>query len=333
MGLLVDGKWQDRWYDTSKTSGRFVRDQARFRNWIVAPGQDPQSGSAFAAEAGRYHLYISLACPWAHRTLIFHKLKALESLVSLSVVHPHMLSQGWSFEHYPSGSYESGDPLGNRQYVHQVYTQATPSYSGRVTVPVLWDRRESTIVSNESSEIIRMFNSAFNHLTGNQTDYYPESLRPVIDEINDDVYANVNNGVYRCGFATTQQAYEEAFSKLFASLDRLDARLARHRYLAGKTLTEADWRLFTTLLRFDAVYYSHFKANLRRISDYPNLGNYLRELYQWPGIATTVNFQHIKQHYYFSHATINPNRIVPLGPSLNFDQPHNRGGVDTGTAP
>jgi len=333
MGLLVEGKWQDRWYDTSKSSGRFVRDEARFRNWIVAPGQEPLTGSAFEAEAGRYHLYVSLACPWAHRTLIFRQLKGLEALVSVSVVHPHMLSQGWTFEHYPAGPYEAGDPVSGNQYLHQVYTRAAPSYSGRVTVPVLWDRRESTIVSNESSEIIRMFNSSFNHLTGNQSDYYPAPLRSVIDEINDDVYGNVNNGVYRCGFATTQPAYEEAFTSLFGALDRLEARLARQRYLAGSVISEADWRLFTTLVRFDAVYYSHFKTNQRRISDYPNLGNYLRELYQWPGIAATVNLQHIKQHYYFSHDTINPHRIVPLGPDLNLELAHDRGAMVADTIP
>jgi len=332
MGLLVEGKWQDRWYDTSKTSGRFVRDQSRFRNWIVAPGQAPPSGSAFPAEPGRYHLYVSLACPWAHRTLIFRHLKGLDSLISVSVVHPHMLAQGWTFEQYPADPYQGGDPLNSKHFLHQIYSQCEPTYSGRVTVPVLWDRKESTIVSNESAEIIRMLNSAFNHITGNQADFYPEPLRPAIDEINEEVYANVNNGVYRCGFATTQQAYEEAFSSLFGTLDRLEDRLGRQRYLAGKSITEADWRLFTTLVRFDAVYYCHFKTNLRRISEYPHLGNYLRELYQWPGIAKTVNLQHIKQHYYYSHATINPHRIVPIGPRLQFDQAHDRDMLSEGTA-
>lgn len=324
MGLLVDGVWHDRWYDTSKSGGRFVRDKARFRNWIVAPGEAAPGGESFQAEADRYHLYVSLACPWAHRTLLMRKLKRLEPLISVSVVHPHMLSQGWSFETYPSGPFASGDPLYGSAFLHQIYTRAAPTYSGRVTVPVLWDTRQGTVVSNESSEIVRMFNSAFDHITGERSDYYPPELREEIDRLNEEVYANVNNGVYRCGFATTQDAYEEAFVALFASLDRLESILSTRRYLAGSRITEADWRLFTTLLRFDAVYYTHFKTNLRRIADYPQLGNYLRELYQYPGVAETVNLDHIKQHYFFSHQTINPHRIVPLGPALDLDSRHDR---------
>jgi len=322
MGLLVDGKWHDQWYDTSKTGGKFEREGARFRNWVTADGSPGQSGEGgFQAEPGRYHLYVSLACPWAHRTLIVRALKGLEDLVSVSVVSPIMLEDGWTYD-TTTGS--SGDSLGERQYHHQVYTAAVSDYTGRVTVPVLWDRHRNTIVNNESSEIIRMFNTAFNGLTGNTLDFYPEPLRDQIDSINDDVYRNINNGVYRCGFATTQEAYEQAFDALFEALDRVENILSQSRYLVGGQLTEADWRLFTTLIRFDAVYHGHFKTNLKRIEDFPNISNYLRELYQHSGVAETVNMQHIKSHYYYSHETINPTRVVPKGPKLDFTRQHDR---------
>ncbi|MCC5795647.1 MAG: glutathione S-transferase family protein [Chromatiales bacterium] len=318
MGMLVDGKWQDKWYDTDSTGGRFERESANFRNWVTADGAPGPSGTGgFAAEAGRYHLYVSLACPWAHRTLIFRRLKGLEDLVDVTVTHPHMLEQGWE--------YPEPEPVNGARCHHELYTLARPGYTGRVTVPLLWDKHRRTIVSNESADIIRMFNSAFDALTGNREDFYPETLRDRIDAINERVYADVNNGVYRCGFATTQQAYEEAFGQLFGALDWLDGLLAGQRYLAGSRLTEADWRLFTTLVRFDAVYHGHFKCNARRIEDYAHLSGYLRELYQWPGVAETVDFHHIKQHYYYSHATINPTRIVPVGPVLDYRRAHGRG--------
>ncbi len=309
MGLLVDGVWQDQWYDTKSTGGKFERKASQFRQEITQDGE-------FQPQAGRYHLYVSLACPWAHRTLIFRKLKGLEKLIDVSVVSPYMLDKGWQFE--------IPEPLYGFDYAHQIYTKADASYSGRVTVPILWDKQRETIVCNESAEIIRMFNSAFNGLTGNNDDYYPEALRAEIDEINGFVYDNINNGVYRCGFATTQDAYDEAFELLFLALDEVELRLSKQRYLAGDTLTEADWRLFTTLIRFDAVYVGHFKCNRQRIADYPNLSNYLRELYQYADISETVNMQHIKQHYYGSHESINPTRIVPKGPALDFNQAHNR---------
>jgi len=312
MGLLVDGQWHDQWYDTSKSDGRFVRAESQFR---CAIGADP-----FSAEAGRYHLYVSLACPWAHRTLIFRRLKGLEDIIGLSIVHPHMLDQGWAFD--------PAEPLYGLQYMHQLYTKADAVYSGRVTVPVLWDKKRETIVCNESAEIIRMFNSAFNNLTGNTADYYPEALRSDIDAINAFVYDNINNGVYKCGFATEQDAYEEAFDALFSALDELESRLSGQRYLVGNQITEADWRLFTTLVRFDAVYFSHFKCNRNRISDMPNIWAYLRDLYQQPGIAETVDFPHIKQHYYYSHESINPTRIVPKGPELDLNQSHGREAFD-----
>ncbi len=326
MGLLVDGVWQDRWYDTKKSGGRFVREDAAFRRWVTAdgtPGPDGQEG--VTAEAGRFHLYVSLACPWAHRTLIFRALKGLEDVISVSVVHPHMLENGWEFGNCDAGAFACGDPIHGADYMHQVYTRAKADYTGRVTVPVLWDRKDDTIVSNESSEIIRMLNTAFDAYTDDRRDFYPEPLRADIDAVNDQVYPNVNNGVYRCGFATTQEAYEEAFTALFQTLDDLEARLSKQRYLVGEQLTEADWRLFTTLVRFDPVYVGHFKTNLRRIADYPNLSGYLRELYQVPGVAPTVNFDHIKSHYYYSHATINPTRVVPVGPALDLERPHGRG--------
>ncbi len=321
MGLLIEGEWHDRWYDTSKSEGRFTRNASQFRNWITADGSAGPTGEAgFKAEAERYHLYVSLACPWAHRTLIFRKLKQLESLVDVTVVAPHMLEQGWEFD--------PPEPLYGLYYAHQLYTRADASYTGRVTVPILWDGKQQRIVSNESSEIIRMFNSAFNDLTGNRDDYYPEELRDQIDKINVPVYENINNGVYKCGFATTQPAYEEGFDALFSALDAVESRLDRHRYLVGNRLTEADWRLFTTLVRFDAVYYSHFKCNRQRIADYANLSNYLRDLYQYPGIRETVDMDHIKQHYYYSHQSINPTRIVPKGPELDLDAPHDRDRFD-----
>lgn len=320
MGLLIDGIWHDSWYDTKKSGGKFVREDARFRNWITPDGAAGPSGSGgFKAEAGRYHLYVSLACPWAHRTVIFRKLKGLEDLIGLTVVHPHMLENGWEFD-----KETGGDPIGGHDFLHQVYTSVAPDYTGRVTVPVLWDKQTNTIVSNESSEIIRMFNSAFDRLTGNRLDFYPEALRSGIDALNDFVYPRINNGVYRAGFATTQPAYEEAFDSLFAALDEVEARLSTSRFLIGDTQTEADWRLFTTLIRFDAVYHGHFKTNLKRIEDYPNISNYVRDLYQTPGVAGTVDFRHIKEHYYVSQRTINPTQVVPKGPVLNYDRPHDR---------
>ncbi len=322
MGLLVDGVWQDRWYDTKSSGGRFKRKASAFRNWVTADGAAGPSGEGgFKAEAGRYHLYVSLACPWAHRTLIFRKLKGLEEIIPVSVVHWFMGEEGWTFEPGPGAT---GDAVNGATRMHQVYTKADPTYTGRVTVPVLWDKERQTIVSNESSEIIRMFNSAFDGLTGSTLDFYPEALREEIDAINQPIYDTVNNGVYKCGFATSQEAYEEAFDALFATLDDLEERLSRQRYLAGDRITEADWRLFTTLLRFDPVYHGHFKCNRQRISDYPNLWNYTRELYQVPGVAETVDLHHIKHHYYASHETINPTRIVPKGPAIDFALPHDR---------
>ena len=322
MGLLIEGRWHDQWYDTGKSKGEFLRTNSQFRNWITADGSAGPSGeSGFPAEAGRYHLYVSLACPWAHRTLIFRALKSLEDIIPVSIVHPYMLDNGWVFDDWKG---ETADALYGFNCLHQLYTRANPDYSGRVTVPVLWDTEQETIVSNESSEIIRMFNSAFADLTPEKTDYYPEELRNEIDSINARIYEALNNGVYRCGFATTQKAYEAAFTELFACLDELESRLSKQRFLIGNRITEADWRLFTTLIRFDAVYYSHFKTNLRRICDYPELYAYTRDLYQQSGIKETVNFEHIKQHYYYSHETINPTRIVPEGPIMNFDEPHQR---------
>ncbi|HBK3323503.1 TPA: glutathione S-transferase family protein [Vibrio parahaemolyticus] len=311
MGKLVEGVWHDVWYDTKANGGKFVREDAGFRDWIKN-----DSEAVFQPESGRYHLYVSLACPWAHRTLIFRKLKGLEPHIDVTVVCPDMLSQGWQMG--------LPEPLFGHTRMHQIYTQAKPDYTGRVTVPVLWDKKTNTIVSNESSEIIRMFNSAFNDLAGNHDDYYPEPLRGVIDEWNDYIYPNVNNGVYRCGFATSQEAYEEAFESLFSALDKIDAHLATHRYLAGNKITEADWRLFTTLVRFDAVYVGHFKCNKQRIADYVNIQGYLKELYQIDGIADTTDFYHIKRHYYFSHTGINPTQVVPKGPDLDFSSPHQR---------
>lgn len=322
MGMLVEGKWRDQWYDTGKSGGEFVRSGAAFRNWITADGSAGSSGTdGFKAEAGRYHLYISLACPWAHRTLIFRKLKRLENAISLSVVDWYMAENGWTFKDRDG---VIADSVNGKQFLWQVYVAANPQYSGRVTVPVLWDKQRKTIVSNESSEIIRMFNSQFNAFGEASLDFYPPTLRSTIDAINERVYQTVNNGVYRCGFATTQAAYEDAHGQLFASLDWLEDLLANSRYLAGGQITEADWRLFTTLIRFDPVYHGHFKCNRNHIEDFPSLSNYLRELYQVPGIAASVNMQHIKHHYYASHETINPSRIVPLGPAMDFERPHDR---------
>ena len=323
MGLLIDGQWSTAWHDTRKTGGRFVREDARHRNWITADGSAGPSGEGgFAAESGRYHLYVSHACPWAHRTLIFRHLKGLTEHISVSVVHPLMREDGWSFARDSGGS--EGDDLFGYDFLHQVYTRCQPHASGRVTVPVLWDRKRDCIVSNESSEIIRMFNSAFDAITGNRDDYWPEALRTEIETVNSDIYTNINDGVYRAGFATTPDAYEEAVTRLFDALDRMETRLAGQRYLTGDRLTEADWRFFTTLIRFDPVYVGHFKCNIRRIADYPALSAYLRDLYQIPGIAGTVEMRHIKQHYYGSHLTINPTGIVPVGPQIDHDAPHGR---------
>jgi len=324
MGLLIDGKWHDQWYDTDKTGGKFEREAARFRNWVTAdgsPGPDGEGG--FKAESGRYHLYVSMACPWAHRTLIFRKLKGLEKHISVSVVHPDMLENGWEFR---PDSEQHRDHLHGFRFLHQVYTKAAPEYSGRVTVPTLWDKKKETIASNESAEIIRMFNSAFDGLEGVSTDldFYPEPLQAEIDEVNSRVYDTVNNGVYKAGFATAQDKYEEAYRALFESLDWLEERLSSQRYLVGGQLTEADWRLFTTLIRFDAVYYSHFKCNRQRISDFPALSAYVRDLYQVPGVAETVDIDQIKRHYYVSQRTVNPTQIVPVGPALDFESPHGR---------
>ncbi|KJY68249.1 glutathionyl-hydroquinone reductase YqjG [Vibrio coralliilyticus] len=311
MGKLVEGKWQDVWYDTKTSSGKFVREDAGFREWV-----ENKPNSKFQPESGRYHLYVSLACPWAHRTLIFRKLKKLEEHIDVTVVCPDMMGEGWQMG--------LPEPLFGHTRMHQIYTQAKSDYTGRVTVPVLWDKKHNTIVSNESSEIIRMFNSEFNELTGNQDDYYPDELRTLVDEWNDYIYPNVNNGVYRCGFATAQEAYEEAYDNLFEALDRIDTYLATRRYLAGNVITEADWRLFTTLIRFDAVYVGHFKCNKKRIADYPNLHGYMKELYQVEGIADTTDFYHIKRHYYFSHTGINPTQVVPKGPELDLESAHGR---------
>lgn len=316
MGYLLRGVWHDGWYDTRKTGGEFVRAESQFRRWVTADGS-----SGFKAEPGRYHLYVSLACPWAHRTLIFRRLKRLEDVVGVTVVDPVNRDQGWEFSNTAGCA---PDPLYGARYLHELYTRADPAYSGRVTVPMLWDRRTHTIVNNESSEIIRMLNSAFDAFTPVKDDFYPAPLRAEIDAVNAWVYDNINNGVYRAGFAGTQRAYEVAVTRLFAALDELEARLGRTRYLVGGALTEADWRLFPTLIRFDAVYVTHFKCNLRRIADYPNISNYVRDLYQVPGVAGTVNLDHIKRHYFTSHTHLNPGRIVPLGPELDFSCPHDR---------
>ena len=323
MGLLVDGKWQDKWYDTKSSGGKFERSAAKFRNWITSDGSAGPSGTdGFTAESGRYHLYVSFACPWAHRTLIFRQLKGLADHIDVSVVHPDMLGEGWTFAPYHDGLV--GDRQFDLPYARDIYTKADPQFTGRVTVPILWDKQRGTIVSNESSEIIRMFNSAFDGLTGNTDDYWPADQRDAIEDVNSRIYDTFNNGVYRCGFATTQEAYDEAVNPLFDTLDWLEERLSRNRYLMGEHVTEADWRLFPTLVRFDPVYHLHFKCNRKRIVDYPNLWAYTRELYQWAGVSETVNFEHIVRHYHYSHESINPHRIIPTNPVLDFDAPHGR---------
>ena len=327
MGLLVDGVWKDQWYDTEENSGHFKRETSSFRNWVTADGSAGSKNKGgdkdgFKAEPGRYHLYVSYACPWAHRALIFRALKGLEEMIDISVVNWFMGENGWSFEPGPG---VIPDPINQASFLREVYTKADPNYTGRVTVPVLWDKVTHTAVNNESSEIIRMFNSAFDALGATPGDYYPEDLREQIDLMNDRIYHTVNNGVYKAGFATTQVAYEEAVMPLFETLDWLEDILADSRYLVGDRITEADWRLFTTLVRFDPVYNGHFKCNIRRIIDYPNLWDYTRELYQVPKVADTVHFDHIKGHYYQSHDRVNPTRIVPVGPELDFDEPHGRG--------
>ena len=323
MGLLIDGVWHDQWYDTESSGGKFRRTAAKFRNWITADGRAGASGrSGFKAESGRYHLYVSYACPWAHRTLIFRKLKGLQDHVGISVVHPDMLSDGWTFNTDNAGA--NGDMLYGLPFARDIYTKADPTFSGRVTVPILWDKERETIVSNESSEIIRMFNSAFDGMTGNTDDYWPIALRDEIAPVNDRIYDTLNNGVYKSGFATTQAAYDAVVHPLFDTLDWLEERLSKQRYLIGDTLTEADWRLFTTLVRFDPVYHLHFKCNLRRLVDYTNLWAYTRALYQWPGVAETVNMEHIVRHYHYSHESINPHRIIPINPQIDFEAAHER---------
>ncbi|MFT5710836.1 MAG: putative glutathione S-transferase [Halioglobus sp.] len=315
MGLLQKGEWVDQWYDTGNSDGEFRRQDSRFRSWLTPNGEaGPNGEPGFKAEKGRYHLYVSLACPWAHRTLIFRQLKALEDYIDVTVVEPIMLENGW----------EMNDSLYGLDFLYQLYLKADSSYEGRVTVPVLWDKKTQTIVSNESSEIIRMFNTAFNHLTGNTSDYYPKALQETIHTLNDRIYNTVNNGVYQAGFATTQEAYEAAFHALFDSLDWVEGLLTKQRYLAGQQLTEADWRLFTTLIRFDAVYFGHFKTNRQLLADYPAISAYVRELYQVPGVAETVSFEHIKTHYYASHLMINPTGVIPLGPAQDFSATHGR---------
>lgn len=322
MGLLQEGTWVDQWYETGSSGGRFKRKQSSFRNWVTKDGAPGPTGKGgFKAQANRYHLYVSLACPWAHRTLIFRALKGLDKMISLSIVHWHMAENGWTFK---SEKNTLADTINNASYLHQIYTKADATYSGRVTVPVLWDKKTKTIVSNESSEIIRMFNSAFDEIGATPGDAYPKALQPKIDALNERIYPAVNNGVYKAGFATSQTAYEEAVIPLFETLDWLEERLTRQRYLLEEQITEADWRLFTTLVRFDPVYVGHFKCNIRRLADYPNLSAYVRDLFQHKGVAQTVNMAHIKNHYYVSHNTINPTGVVPIGPEIDFSQPHDR---------
>jgi len=318
MGLIQNGQWVDQWYDTKSSGGEYRRQDSRFRSWLTSDGQaGPCGESGFKAEKGRYHLYVSLACPWAHRTLIFRQLKNLQEYIDVTVVDAIMLENGWQFS-------SKQEPLYDFNFAYQLYLKADSQYEGRVTVPILWDKKTETIVSNESSEIIRMFNSAFNHLTGNEDDYYPAELHAKIDAVNDRVYDSINNGVYRAGFATTQEAYEKAFHQLFDALDWVEELLTAQRYLTGERITEADWRLFTTLIRFDAVYFGHFKTNKRLLSSYPAISGFVRELYQVPGVAGTVDFEHIKTHYYASHLTINPTGVIPLGPEQDFNLAHGR---------
>jgi len=322
MGLLVEGSWCTDWYDTKSTGGEFVRKDSSFRNWITVDGEPGPSGiGGFKAEPGRYHLYVSLACPWAHRTLIFQAIKGLQDIISVSVVNAFMGADGWTFE---PGEGVIEDSVNQKNCLYEIYVLADPKYTGRVTVPVLWDKKLNTIVSNESAEIIRMLNSAFNHIGGKPRDYYPESKRDEINALNQLIYDTVNNGVYKAGFATSQAAYEKAVTELFDTLDVLERKLSKQRYLTGSDITEADWRLFTTLIRFDAVYVVHFKCNLKRIQDYPVLSHYLHDLYQQSGIAETVNIYYIKAHYYQSHTSINPTQVVPKGPGLDFMRAHNR---------
>jgi len=307
MGLLVNGIWKDRWYDTKKSGGKFIRTEAQFRNFI-------DYHSEFTPDSGRYHLYVSLACPWAHRTLIYRSLKDLNDHISCSVVNPYMLENGWTFEESFPGT--TSDHLFSKQYLYQIYLKADSNYSGRVTVPVLWDKKNQTIVSNESSEIIRMFNYSFNELTGNNLDFYPEKFQEKIDEINDFTYHNINNGVYKVGFATKQSVYEEELDRLFNALDQVEEMLEQNTYLLGSEMLECDLRLFPTLLRFDPVYVGHFKCNKKRIIDYPNINRYLQSIKSNSKIKPTINIDHIKTHYYGSHPTINPNGIIPTGPDL-----------------
>ena len=324
MGLLIDGEWHDQWYDTKSTGGSFQRKEAQFRNWITVDGSAGPSGEGgFKAESDRYHLYISHACPWAHRALIFRTLKGLIDHIGVSAVHPDMMTDGWTFQTDAYGA--TGDSLFQLPFARDLYTRADAKFTGRVTVPILWDKQRNTIVSNESSEIIRMFNSAFDGITGNSDDYWPEDLRGAIAPVNDRIYDTLNNGVYKSGFATTQEAYDAAVHPLFDTLDWLDARLSDHRYLMGDQITEADWRLFTTLVRFDSVYHLHFKCNRKRLMDYAHLWAYTRELYQRQGVAETVNMDHIVRHYHYSHESINPHRIIPINPQIDFDAPHGRG--------
>lgn len=322
MGLLVDGQWQDQWYDTKSSGGHFERKASSFRNWVTADGSAGPSGvGGFKAEPNRYHLYVSLACPWAHRTIIYRKLKGLEDMISMSIVNALMGDEGWTFA---AGEGVIADPIFNATHLYDIYIAAQADYTGRVTVPILWDKKTNTIVSNESAEIIRMFNTAFDEVGAVAGDFSPPELLAEIDALNEFIYPTINNGVYRAGFATTQDAYNEAVIDLFNALDILEVRLENRRYLTGHMITEADWRLFTTLVRFDGIYVGHFKCNLYRIIDYPNLWGYLRDLYQVTGIADTVAMDYIKMHYYGSHDTINPTRIIPVGPDIDFNAPHGR---------
>ena len=322
MGLLVNGKWVDQWYDTKSNGGKFVRQQSKFRNWITPDGLAGPTGiNGFKAETGRYHLYVSLACPWAHRTLIFRELKDLQDHITVDIVHPDMMDKGWTFQQRGEAK---GDSLFESKLAHEIYTRADPDATTRVTVPILWDKKTNSIVSNESSEIIRMFNSAFNKITGNTVDYWPVEMRDDIEKINSRIYSDINNGVYKSGFATTQPAYDIAVKGLFDALDWVEDTLSKKRYLLGNQLTEADWRLFTTLVRFDSVYVLHFKCNRKRIIDYPNIWGYARELFQHHGISKTTNFDHIIRHYHYSHETISPNRIIPINPIINWAEPHHR---------
>ncbi len=324
MGQLVDGIWSDEWYDTKSTGGKFKRNPSQFRNWITPDGSAGPSGEpGFKAETGRYHLFVAYACPWAHRTLIFRALKGLEEAIDVSFVHWYMAENGWTFEKDEDGIV--GDDLFGSHFAHQIYTKADPNYTGRVTVPILWDKLQNTMVSNESSEIIRMFNSAFDGIGAKEGDYYPQAMRGEIDALNTRIYDTFNNGVYKCGFATSQAAYDEAITPLFETLEFLEERLSSSRYLMGSTPTEADWRLFPTLLRFDPVYHGHFKTNKKMLREYPNLWGYTCDLYQWPGIAETVNMDHTRKHYYCSHETINPHRILPIGAQIDYSAPHGRG--------